>query len=68
MRFPSTVTNSCYNGAPTCNCDHNKARNQVDEGYLDDRSLLPVQTLNLGDTGSKKERGAITLGKFICKG
>ncbi|XP_072040713.1 uncharacterized protein [Amphiura filiformis] len=65
---PNGDENTCFLGSQTCSCDHQKAKNQFDEGEFTDKHLLPVMSINLGDTGSRKERGAITLGKLICEG
>lgn len=62
------MTQNCFEDQPTCNCDHGKAKNQVDEGYFGDKDNLPVMSIRLGDTGGKKERSAVTLGKFMCRG
>lgn len=68
ISFFFTEKGNCYLGSQTCNCDHKKSKNQKDEGTFNDKDLLPVLSIHLGDTGSKKESGAVTLGKFECRG
>ena len=39
-----------------------------DEGYLRDKSKLPVEELHFGDTLASHELGWHTLGKLECSG
>ncbi|XP_078595931.1 uncharacterized protein LOC144873001 isoform X2 [Branchiostoma floridae x Branchiostoma japonicum] len=50
----------------TCNCDANDATWRIDEGYLTDKSVLPVTMLRFGDTGQSAEEGYVTLGPLLC--
>ncbi|XP_066284101.1 uncharacterized protein [Branchiostoma lanceolatum] len=50
----------------TCNCDANDATWRIDEGYLEDKSVLPVTMLRFGDTGQSAEEGYVTLGPLLC--
>lgn len=50
-----------------CNCDSNPKNYAVDEGLITDKPYLPVTDVCLGDTGSKKEEGYVTLGPLRCQ-
>ncbi|XP_072177280.1 uncharacterized protein [Diadema setosum] len=58
-----TCTNS-----QACNCNNNDATWRVDEGYLTDKTTLPVTEIRFGDTGDGSEEGYITLNPLYCKG
>ncbi|XP_071488096.1 C-type mannose receptor 2-like, partial [Diadema antillarum] len=58
-----TCTNS-----QACNCNNNDATWRTDEGYLTDKTTLPVTEIRFGDTGDGSEEGYITLEPFYCKG
>lgn len=62
------LTNSCLNPSYGCNCDANEDEWQEDNGFLTEKSDLPVLQLRFGDTGSSIEKGYHTLGKFKCYG
>ncbi|XP_077987373.1 protocadherin Fat 4-like [Glandiceps talaboti] len=49
-----------------CYCDHNDNQWRSDEGYLTDKSVLPVTKLSFGDTGDANEEGYHTLGPIQC--
>lgn len=51
----------------SCNCDSNPKSFAVDEGLITDKPYLPVTNVFLGDTGSKKEEGYLTLGPLRCQ-
>ncbi|XP_072170874.1 uncharacterized protein [Diadema setosum] len=55
-------------GGKNCNCDSNPKTWNFDEGLLADKPYLPVSNVFLGDTGSKKEMGKLTLGPLRCQG
>ncbi|XP_041461290.1 contactin-associated protein-like 2 isoform X3 [Lytechinus variegatus] len=50
-----------------CNCDSNPKQFAIDEGIISDKPYLPVTDVRLGDTGSKKEEGYVTLGPLRCQ-
>lgn len=76
----STVTSplhagTCGHSRYKCNCDINDYEWRSDEGYLTDRTKLPVTQLMFGDTGAVNnpkvetafhEQGFHTLGKLQC--
>ncbi|XP_077975608.1 EGF and laminin G domain-containing protein-like [Styela clava] len=51
-----------------CNCDNNQLLLTQDEGYLTDKTKLPVQELRFGDMGGTPETASISLGKLECMG
>ena len=60
---------SCYKNKFRCNCDANNLNWDSDQGYLTDKSTLPVTELRFGDTGSNdKDQGRFTLGSLYCMG
>ena len=59
---------SCAYKNEKCNCDSNDEKWRYDEGYLTDKSILPVSRLQFGDTEEPFEEGYHTLGKFVCYG
>ena len=42
---------SCDGGAKWCNCDAGDDTFHIDDGYEDDRELLPIKAVRAGDTG-----------------
>ena len=65
------MTNSCAYPTQACNCDRNDAVWREDNGFLTDKSTLPVKELRFGDTGingNTDEKGYHTLGKLKCYG
>ena len=65
----SKLLGSCYDSSYRCNCDNND--NSVmtqDEGYLNEKSKLPVREIKFGDMGDSGESGWHTLGKLECSG
>ena len=62
------MTLSCVDPSKVCNCDANLNTWQYDEGYLTDKSTLPVMKMYFGDTGAASEEGYHTLGKLVCYG
>lgn len=61
-------TGTCINKKKRCNCDINSAPMTSDEGYLTDKSKLPVSQMQFGDTDASNEHGWHTLGKLECMG
>ncbi|CAK8695481.1 unnamed protein product [Clavelina lepadiformis] len=61
-------TGSCLNNNWKCNCDANLNVETFDEGYLTDKTLLPVTEVRFGDTDSPTESGWFTLGPLVCNG
>lgn len=51
-----------------CNCDINSSPLTRDNGYLTDKSKLPVLEMRFGDMGDASEKGWHTLGKLECIG
>ncbi|XP_006817817.1 uncharacterized protein LOC100377028 [Saccoglossus kowalevskii] len=49
-----------------CNCDNNDNKWRTDEGYLTDKTVLPVTALQFGDSGDNTEEGYHTLGPLTC--
>ena len=61
------ITNTCHNRATKCNCDANIETIQLmDQGYLTDKSVLPIIQVKFGDTGGAAECLYYTLGKLEC--
>nr|XP_039263780.1 collagen alpha-1(XI) chain-like isoform X1 [Styela clava]XP_039263781.1 collagen alpha-1(XI) chain-like isoform X1 [Styela clava] len=62
-------TGTCVKSSHRCNCDNN-SENLVtqDEGYITDKSKLPVQEIKLGDIGGANEKAWHRLGKLECIG
>ena len=58
---------SCAVKAYKCNCDANDSVMRSDEGYLTDKSKLPVTEVQFGDATSP-EKGWFTVGPLICSG
>lgn len=61
-------TGICDDKSTKCNCDKNSAPVTSDEGYLTDKSKLPVSEMRFGDMGHDGEKGWHTLGKLECFG
>ena len=59
---------SCVDRSKVCNCDANTIVWEHDEGYLTDKSTLPVMKMYFGDTAGANEEGYHTLGKLVCYG
>jgi len=64
------VTGTCLgNSNHKCNCDVNDNKKITsDEGYLTDKTKLPVIRLLFGDANGGSEQGWHTLGKLQCSG
>ncbi|KAG2458456.1 FAKD3 protein, partial [Polypterus senegalus] len=59
----------CDLGLSTCNCDANDEVWRSDEGYLTDKSVLPVREVRFGDTRDVPvEMAFYSIGKLQCKG
>lgn len=56
---------SCASGGKYCNCDNRDNQWRVDEGYLTDKSTLPVTGLEFN---RKSEKSDFTLGPLECWG
>ena len=56
---------SCEGIGKNCNCDNKDRRWRVDEGYLTDKSTLPVTALEFN---KKSEKSDFTLGPLECWG
>ena len=62
---------SCVDPDKYCNCDAVDAQNEVDEGLLVDKTLLPVTQLRFGGIdrrGDGAMEAAYELGKLRCRG
>ena len=62
------VTNTCADPSYGCNCDVNDGVWREDNGFLTEKSHLPVLQLKFGDTDHSTEKGYHTLGKLRCYG
>uniref|UniRef100_H3A2W8 Uncharacterized protein n=1 Tax=Latimeria chalumnae TaxID=7897 RepID=H3A2W8_LATCH len=63
------TTGSCSGPGKLCNCDSNDHIWRTDEGYLKDKSSLPVRAVHFGDTqDAPLEMAFHTIGKLRCKG
>ncbi|XP_033635214.1 uncharacterized protein LOC117296416 [Asterias rubens] len=65
-----SVSNTCKGGPSTkCNCDVNTQSYMTDEGYLTDKSKLPVSGIRSGDVSDDKglEYGTAKLGPLMCQ-
>ena len=61
---------ACKGGPSTkCNCDVNTQSYMTDEGYLTDKSKLPVSGIRSGDVSDDKglEYGTAKLGPLMCQ-
>ena len=58
----------CTNKSKNCNCDQNGGGVVSDEGYLTDKTKLPVTAMWFGDAGDASESGWHSLGKLECSG
>jgi len=61
-----SIDESCANPKHTCNCDSNDLVWRSDEGYITDRTVLPVTKLKFADSGDGGEVGYHTLGALEC--
>ncbi|XP_039271356.2 uncharacterized protein LOC120345851 [Styela clava] len=61
-------TGTCADKSFKCNCDKNDAVLRTDEGFLTDKTKLPVKELRFGDMGGETETGWHTLGQLECMG
>ena len=62
------VTSTCADPSYGCNCDVNNEVWREDNGFLTEKSHLPVLQLKFGDTDLSNEKGYHTLGKLRCYG
>ena len=62
------MTNTCFKAEDLCNCDVNQGKWLFDEGYVTDKSRLPITEVRLGDTGGPNggEQGSHTIGPLEC--
>nr|XP_039267984.1 contactin-associated protein-like 2 [Styela clava] len=59
----------CADSNYKCNCDKNDDGTiRADEGFLTDKTKLPVKEIRFGDMGDSGENGWHTLGKLECMG
>merc|ERR1712002_943226 len=63
---PCSIEKSCANPKNTCNCDSNDLVWRSDEGYITDRTVLPVTKLKFGDNGDANEIAYHTLNALEC--
>ncbi|XP_078494753.1 caspr5 protein [Ciona intestinalis] len=62
-------TKTCANKGRTCNCDSNRNSDQhIDEGWVTEKSDLPITALQFGDLGDVNERLWHTVGPLECYG
>ncbi|XP_072026204.1 uncharacterized protein [Amphiura filiformis] len=63
------LSNSCFRDSDRrCNCDANDFVWRKDDGYITDRSTLPIIELRLSDTGQPPESVFYTVGPLTCSG
>ncbi len=60
------VTSTCANTGDNCNCDANDDVWRSDEGNIVERDVLPITSINAGDTGSTNEEFIYTVGPLMC--
>ncbi|XP_033126309.1 uncharacterized protein LOC117124261 [Anneissia japonica] len=60
------LTSTCDNNGTWCNCNVNDNVLRMDQGYLTDKTKLPVSQLCFGDTDDSGESGVYTLGPLQC--
>jgi len=61
------MTGTCLDKKQKCNCDQNSSDVITsDEGYLENKSNLPVGYLRFGDTGGSDENAWYELGPLEC--
>ncbi|XP_033126300.1 uncharacterized protein LOC117124253 [Anneissia japonica] len=60
------LTSTCDKNEMWCNCNVNDSELRMDQGYLTDKTKLPVSQLCFGDTGQSSESGVYTLGPLQC--
>uniref|UniRef100_A0A1I8HE69 Contactin-associated protein-like 2 n=1 Tax=Macrostomum lignano TaxID=282301 RepID=A0A1I8HE69_9PLAT len=49
-----------------CNCDGSTNDWAEDSGYIGDASMLPVLSVQVGDTGNLNEFAAVLVGPLVC--
>ena len=62
-----SLTGNC-DGGHICNCNMNDYTWRADEGYLTDKSDLPVTEMTAGDTSDGDEQAYMQLWPMYCKG
>ncbi|XP_066579529.1 uncharacterized protein LOC136770941 [Amia ocellicauda] len=63
------MTGTCFGTGRLCNCDSNDHIWRMDEGFVRDKTSLPIKAVHLGDTKEAPlEMAFHTIGKLICKG
>ena len=60
------IDGNCAEVDKKCNCDVNDNTWRFDEGYVTEKSRLPITELRFGDTGSAHEEGKHTLRRLEC--
>nr|NP_001231944.1 caspr5 protein isoform 1-like precursor [Ciona intestinalis]AAP91761.1 caspr5 protein isoform 1-like [Ciona intestinalis] len=61
-------TNTCAKEERTCNCDNNRITDHIDEGWITEKSDLPITALQFGDLQEDNERLWHTMGPLECFG
>jgi len=64
----SIYLGTCVDQSRFCNCDDNELSEKVDEGFLVDKTKLPVTAVKFGDLGDEPELGYYTVGFLECFG
>nr|XP_039267334.1 contactin-associated protein-like 4 [Styela clava] len=60
---------NCVDNRYKCNCDNNQIKILTsDEGYLTDKTVLPLKEVGFGDNGDAGEKAWFTIGKLECMG
>ncbi len=61
------ITSSCGGAAGNkCNCDANDNLLRSDEGNVIKKEVLPITSINAGDTGGSSEKFLYTIGPLLC--
>jgi len=68
LSYSDFFAGTCTNKTKKCNCDQNGGGVVSDEGYLTDKTQLPVTAMWFGDAGDAGESGWHSLGKLECSG
>lgn len=60
---------ACSSPDKLCNCDSNDNIWRTDDGFLRDKTALPIQAVHFGDTNDfPLEMAYHTIGKLRCRG
>ena len=60
------INGNCDVPSEKCNCDANDNVWRFDEGYVTEKSRLPITEVRLGDNDEANEEGRHTIGMLEC--